>query len=557
MRPLIVLTTLAGLLISGCGGDAGIAPSTQSPEGTAVRHEVANDEAVASGPTELSETGDLAGMGPGSAEGEEAPAADAFASTAGESKRSLERHLPSGDPSARKQQIQSGTLTAGSLNDHDGYDEFLDYVLTARQRATGQTLTAFDGRRIPIRVVGAQGSPIAGARVTIAAIEVSVEDGQTDNIPLRYGPKPAEDRAQEQTRQLITLRTGSDGRTALVPSLDGVDGVTEFAIVVETAEGTTATQRETIENSEWVITVDQTGRALPRQLDLALVIDTTGSMSDELEYLKVEIDSIAARIKRLFPDVDQRYTLILYRDNGDEYVTRTFDFTGSISEFRTQLSQQRAAGGGDYPEAMQEALKQSTQLSWREGSTARVAFLVGDAPPHAEHIDQTLDAVMALRQKEITLFPIAASGVQDEAEYVMRISAFLTMGQYLFLTDHSGVGNPHAKPTAPKYTVERLDQLMVRMVASELAGEPVLARDIIAIEESGGPYAPPNPLPQQASTECKVEYDVPTCRIQPENVALNCGPPVSFLLEWFDQPVFGMCCLAALVFLEFRFARRV
>lgn len=67
----------------------------------------------------------------------------------------------------------------------------------------------------------------------------------------------------------------------------------------------------------------------------------------------------------------------------------------------------------------------------------------------------------------------------------MRISAFLTMGQYLFLTDHSGIGNAHAKPTTSNYTVERLDQLMVRMVTTELAGEPVLPRDIIAIEETG------------------------------------------------------------------------
>ena len=140
-------------------------------------------------------------------------------------------------------------------------------------------------------------------------------------------------------------------------------------------------------------------------------------MGDELEYLKVEIDSIAARIKRLFPDVDQRFALILYRDNRDEYVTRTFDFTGSISDFRSQLAKQQASGGGDYPEAMQEALRQANELSWRDGSAARVAFLVGDAPPHAQHFDQTLESVMQLRRKEVTLFPIAASGVRREAEY--------------------------------------------------------------------------------------------------------------------------------------------
>ena len=46
----------------------------------------------------------------------------------------------------------------------------------------------------------------------------------------------------------------------------------------------------------------------------------------------------------------------------------------------------------------------------------------------------------------------------------------MTMGRYLFLTDHSGVGNPHAKPHAPEYAVEHLNRLMVRMIAQQLAG---------------------------------------------------------------------------------------
>ena len=39
-----------------------------------------------------------------------------------------------------------------------------------------------------------------------------------------------------------------------------------------------------------------------------------------------------------------------------------------------------------------------------------------------------------------------------------------------FLTDDSGVGNAHAEPHLNNYHVERLDRLMVRMIASELAG---------------------------------------------------------------------------------------
>lgn len=541
MRPLFALTALTALFaVVGCG----VGSVEQSP--ATIFGEDASSVPATASPAEFSDADGAAGSAKFAAEGVEMelPAgSEAFAGSESSPEPRGMRESIRGDRSSEslgssRKQIQSGTLTAGSLNDHDGYDEFLKYVQTARQRATGQTLTAFDGRRIPIRVVGAQGRPIANARVSISAI-----NDQQNSEQLRYG------NSEDRVRTLISLRTGSDGQTALVPSLDGAGSATSFEIVVTTAEGTTATQQVSLNQTPWNVEVDHAGRAFPGQLDLALIIDTTGSMGDELEYLKVEIDNIAARISRLFPDVDQRYALILYRDNGDEYVTRTFDFTGSINEFRTHLSRQQASGGGDYPEAMQEALQQSTKLSWREGSAARVAFLVGDAPPHTQHIDQTLDAVMNLRKQEVTLFPIAASGARDEAEYVMRVSAFLTQGQYLFLTDHSGVGNPHAKPTAPKYNVERLDQLMVRMVATELAGEPVLARDIIAVEESGGRLS----LPIQPVEQACNSPEIP-CEVLP--VELNCGPPIAALSAVDGRPVFGLFCLAALMFCEFRFARR-
>ena len=81
----------------------------------------------------------------------------------------------------------------------------------------------------------------------------------------------------------------------------------------------------------------------------------------------------------------------------------------------------------------------------------------------------------------------------------MRDAAFRTLGQYLFLTDHSGVGNPHAKPQAPRYNIERLNQLMVRMIASELAGKPVLPQEIIATKPAG--WTTP-PVPQQHMSPC-------------------------------------------------------
>jgi len=324
MRPLIVLTAVTGLLTTaGCGG--GVEPSTDRRSGSAATESVSE---ISGGPDaqKAVETADFQEGSRPEGMSADMPAGDESASVGRHSTATPERHPSHSDshsaPADRQPRIQSGSLTAGSLDDHTGYNDFLQYVHGARNHVTGQTLAEFDGRQIPIHVVGAQGRPIADARVSILPIDSRSDDSQARQ--LRYAAVP------ESQPRAVTLRTGSDGRAALVPSLDGTGRATNFEVVVTTAAGVQVTRKLSLEQREWTIQVDQQDPALPQQLDLALVIDTTGSMGDELAWLKVEIDSIAAQIKQLFPNVDQRYALILYRDNGDEYVTRTFDFSGSL-----------------------------------------------------------------------------------------------------------------------------------------------------------------------------------------------------------------------------------
>ena len=79
----------------------------------------------------------------------------------------------------------------------------------------------------------------------------------------------------------------------------------------------------------------------------------------------------------------------------------------------------------------------------------------------------------ALRKKGVAIYPLACSGYDDHCEFVMRSCALLTGSQFLFLTDDSGVGNSHAEPKVPYYKVERLERLMLRMLASELSGQRI------------------------------------------------------------------------------------
>lgn len=213
-------------------------------------------------------------------------------------------------------------------------------------------------------------------------------------------------------------------------------------------------------------------------LDIALLVDTTGSMGDELAYLKVELGAIATRLAEEFPNVPQRWALVVYRDEGDAYVTRSVDFTADLAAFQAELDAQGYDGGGDTPEAADQGLAEAVALSWSAGSVARLMFWVADAPHHEERAEAITDAMRVARNRDVHIYPVAASGVDELAELSMRSAAQLTGGRYLFLTDDSGVGETHKEPTIPCYFVTRLDHAMLRMAAIELSGryrEPAAA----------------------------------------------------------------------------------
>lgn len=357
--------------------------------------------------------------------------------------------------------FQSGTLTAGSFDDNLNFDVFKNFVNDLLQQDVDGNLPdiAVSARAV-ISVRNGQGEPVPDARIVVTAA------GQ----------------ATQQSQSLLETVTRADGRAVFLGGFDAPDASGDFTVVASTGDGALEATGQFDFNSEaWELTIADAVRTAPAQLDLAFVVDATGSMGDELEYLKAEIDSIAAGVADLFPEVDQRFALIVYRDDGDIYVTRTFDFTGTLAEFQSNLGAQRADGGGDYPEAMHLALEAADGLTWREPGTARVLFLVADAPPHNEFAERTLNAIGGLRRAGVAIYPVAASGVAVRAEVFMRSAALSTLSQYLFLTDDSGLGNSHAEPHIPCYHVQRLDQLMIRMISGELAGEALqpAAEDII------------------------------------------------------------------------------
>lgn len=202
-------------------------------------------------------------------------------------------------------------------------------------------------------------------------------------------------------------------------------------------------------------------------VDIAFVVDATGSMGDEISYLSSELSDVLERAQANLKDADLRTAAVFYRDSTDEYVTRHQPFSEGAAATVTYVNKQRHGGGGDHPEAVDAALETAiTQLEWRETAASRLLFLVLDAPPHQDAGNITrLQAMTALAAKKgIRIIPIVCSGMTKDGEYLLRSIALGTNGTYVFLTDDSGIGGTHLKPTTDSYEVEKLNDLMVRVI---------------------------------------------------------------------------------------------
>ena len=203
------------------------------------------------------------------------------------------------------------------------------------------------------------------------------------------------------------------------------------------------------------------------QADIAFIVDATGSMADEINFLKSDLVDIIDKAAAASPALTLRTAALFYRDEGDEYVTKHSDFTTKVSETADYVGQQQAMGGGDYPEAVHTALDQMLQqLSWDTEARSRLAFLILDAPAHHEtDVIRSLQlSIGVCARMGIKLIPVAASGVDKNTEFMLRFFAIATGGTYVFLTNHSGVGLDHIAASVGDYEVEPLNSLIVRLI---------------------------------------------------------------------------------------------
>jgi von Willebrand factor type A domain len=361
---------------------------------------------------------------------------------------------PPPHPRRRPPQPQPGQLTAGEHDDLLNPELYSDYVRRSDLAQWIPGLPSLDTQRVLTVTVKDE----AGRPVPFAVVELACVDGSR-----------------------LRLSTMADGTASFFPDLDRLGRKVRLRTAGEEWREVTLASRRGGQRVDFTVERQAPG---VRKLDLVLAIDTTGSMGDEIRYLQSELAAILDALRARHRGLDLRVGFVFYRDLGDDYVTATVPLSHDFAAAQGELRQRRAGGGGDYPEAMDQALIRAAGQAWRPDAVKSL-LLVADAPPHDENVALTWRAAEHLRAKRVHIVPVAASGVADKAEYVMRAMAAATQSRYTFLTDDSGIGNPHAAPAIDCYLVTRLDRLLTRVIDSQLSGRRIEPAEQDVIREVG------------------------------------------------------------------------
>ncbi len=351
-------------------------------------------------------------------------------------------------PAAGRQMVpQRQVLTAGAVSDVDHRDSYISYL--ARHGNEAQRLRLEMSRRVRFLIIDAQRRPVHDAFVTLIGSDDRPFTGRThaDGI---WDFFPGVSAPQMSGQVTVQVQRGQSMANALVEIPSHGDG------------------------QSYMIQLPNVSATLPRRLELAFVIDVTGSMGDELRYVNEEVTGIVERVRAAVPQIDVRVAATFYRDRGDSVPIEQIPFSSDLTVFTNRMRHVRATGGGDYPEDLDSGLAAAMHtLQWTQDGAARVMVVIADAPPQ-RYGDQQYDFHHAMEdaaRRGIRLLPVAASGSNREVEFLFRAMGIFTSNPYLYLTDDSGVGGSHMEADSEHVSREMFSDMLTRLLIADLQGE--------------------------------------------------------------------------------------
>ena len=123
-------------------------------------------------------------------------------------------------------------------------------------------------------------------------------------------------------------------------------------------------------------------------LDLALVLDTTGSMGTYLAEISRQLLEVVSEIHQHVVGV--RCGVIAFKDHGEQedYLTHSLPLSRNLHRLVSFMhdSELKPGVGGGGAEAVECALHEANALPWRKHARKAI-LLIGDKPPHGGGLD--------------------------------------------------------------------------------------------------------------------------------------------------------------------------
>ena len=338
---------------------------------------------------------------------------------------------------------QAGLLTAGEWNDNDNWGFFSNLV--NNNKITIPTEYGLEPtKRVKVNVKDKSENPVVNASVKGFSEKGDVVwSAVTDKNGIAY---------LFYGDEIANIKAESQGKTA----------ESSFRSEVKNDEQTVIRAN----NTEIDVTLDGEGKKYEKT-EIMFVVDTTGSMGDELMFLQSEFTAIAEDVGT----DNTRFSINFYRDDGDEYTTKRYPFSSNIQEINSKLNSEYASGGGDFPEAVAEILDETINDGGWSNESVKLMFMIFDAPPHDDKADMLESAVKKAAEKGIRIIPVVSSNSERETEIFGRSTAVMTGGTYVFLTDDSGIGYSHLEPIIGEHKVEKLYDIIIRVINEYKQGE--------------------------------------------------------------------------------------
>jgi hypothetical protein len=183
------------------------------------------------------------------------------------------------------------------------------------------------------------------------------------------------------------------------------------------------------------IVTQQDNTNVANTIQIALILDTSGSMSGLIDQAKTQLWNIINELSKAHKDSTQANISIALYEYGNDglslyngYIKQVLPFTNDLDDISEKLFALTTNGGSEY---CGRVIKKSlTSLNWEDSNAMKLIYIAGNEPFTQGSVSPD-DACKLANQKQVAVYPIFCGNEQEGINSGWTACAKLTAGMYM------------------------------------------------------------------------------------------------------------------------------